>query len=408
MCGLISARSINDTTEVFFHQSKSVLDMNLGENGKRLNEMIDRVHTNSAAGSGLRVKGIKVVGTASPEGSVEINRRLSERRAAAIMDYFSSRTAIGNQTLVSTEYAGRDWDGLYGMVLNDEAVPYRSEVLELIEEIRTNIAREGKDNAENLEQLKKLRGGEPYRYMYGRLFPALRMSKLCVEYAPLSNVVRCDIAPAVFVPVVAVASAAMPEAIVAVPNVKERKPFYMAVKTNMLYDAAALPNLSAEFYLGKNWSITGNWMYGWWDNDNRHRYWRAYGGDITVRRWFGAKAAEKPLTGHHVGVYAGVVTYDFEFGGRGYMGGLPGRTLWDRCNTVAGVEYGYSLPISNRLNIDFTIGIGYLGGKYLEYVPKDNCYEWQSTHRLSWFGPTKAEVSLVWLIGRGNYNHKGR
>nr|WP_147351517.1 DUF3575 domain-containing protein [Bacteroides caccae] len=23
-----------------------------------------------------------------------------------------------------------------------------------------------------------------------------------------------------------------------------------------------------------------------------------------------------------------------------------------------------------------------------------------------WFGPTKAGISLVWLIGRGNYNEK--
>lgn len=42
------------------------------------------------------------------------------------------------------------------------------------------------------------------------------------------------------------------------------KPFYMALKTNMLYDVLAVPNIGVEFYLGKNWSISGNWMYGWW------------------------------------------------------------------------------------------------------------------------------------------------
>ncbi len=376
-------------------------------NGERLNEMLERMRQHNAAGSGLRLKGITVLGTASPEGSVEINRALSERRAAAITDYFSSRMEFPD-SLVRSEYAGRDWRGLQEMVMNDEGVPYRAEVLELIGNIIADIAREGSDNAGNLERLRGLHGGVPYGYMYDRMFPALRRSSLCVEYAPLSNVVRCDLAPASLLPVPVAADGVIPENITVMPVAKEKKPFYMALKTNMLYDAAALPNLSAEFYVGKNWSITGNWMYGWWDNDSRHRYWRAYGGDITVRRWFGTKAAEKPLTGHHLGAYAGVVTYDFEFGGRGYMGGLPGRTLWDRCNVVAGVEYGYSLPISNRLNIDFTIGIGYLGGKYLEYVPKDNCYEWQSTHKLRWFGPTKAEISLVWLIGRGNFNNKGR
>ena len=71
----------------------------------------------------------------------------------------------------------------------------------------------------------------------------------------------------------------------------------MSLSTNMLYDALALPNIGAEFYLGKNWSITGNWMYGWWDNDSQHRYWRAYGGYLAVRKWFGKAANEKPLTG---------------------------------------------------------------------------------------------------------------
>lgn len=51
------------------------------------------------------------------------------------------------------------------------------------------------------------------------------------------------------------------------------------------------------------------------------------------------------------------------------MGGEPGGTLWDKTNYAAGVEYGYSLPVANRLNIDFTLGVGYWGGKYYEYIP---------------------------------------
>ena len=56
------------------------------------------------------------------------------------------------------------------------------------------------------------------------------------------------------------------------------------------------------------------------------------------------------------------------------------------------------------LNIDFSIGLGYMGGEYKEYLPQDGHYVWQSTKRRHWIGPTKAEISLVWLIGRGNTN----
>ena len=169
-----------------------------------------------------------------------------------------------------------------------------------------------------------------------------------------------------------------------------------ALKTNLLLDAIAIPSIGLEIYLGKNWSTTANWHYAWWRNESRSWWWRTYGGDIVLRRWFGRKADEKPLTGHHVGVYGQILTYDFETGGRGYLG--------DRWSYAAGVEYGYSLPIAKRLNIDFTLGVGYLRGEYKEYLPMDECYVWQATKNRKWLGPTKAEVSLVWLLGSGNSN----
>ena len=139
-------------------------------------------------------------------------------------------------------------------------------------------------------------------------------------------------------------------------------------------------------------------MYAWWKSDKRHDYWRTYGGELDVRKYFGRRAKQKPLTGHHLGVYGQMLTYDFELGGTGYQSKL---------SYGAGIEYGYSLPVAKRLNIDFGIGIGYLGGEYKEYEPIDGHYVWQATRQRHWFGPTKAEISLVWLIGRGNTN-KGK
>ena len=176
----------------------------------------------------------------------------------------------------------------------------------------------------------------------------------------------------------------------------EKKPFYLAARTNMLYDLALVPHVGVDIYLGKNFSLSGNWMYSWWKNDNIHWYWRTYGGDAGIRYWFGKAANAKPLTGHHVGLYGQIITYDFELGGRGYLG--------DRWTYGGGLEYGYSLPIAKRLNIDFNLGFGYLGGEFKEYLPIDGHYVWQATKRRQYIGPTKGEISLVWQIGRGNTN----
>ena len=176
----------------------------------------------------------------------------------------------------------------------------------------------------------------------------------------------------------------------------EKKPYYLAARSNMLYDLLLVPNIGLDIYLGKNLSLSANWMYSWWKDDNIHWYWRTYGGDLGIRYWFGKAANEKPLQGHHVGLYGQIITYDFELGGRGYLG--------DRWTYGGGIEYGYSLPVAKRLNIDFGLGFGYLGGEFKEYLPIDGHYVWQATKRRHFIGPTKLEIMLVWQLGRGNIN----
>lgn len=396
------ARETVDSVSLYFRQSDSEIDTTYMDNGKNLKKMAEPYR--GCPDSTYYIKHIHVDGAASPEGNVNINRNLSKRRARKIFNYFSETDTLTAPT-VSFTYLGRDWKGLAAMIANNPEVPYRSDVINLIDDIITSITKKGYDTEDNLVRLKNLHNGEPYRYMYHRMFPFLRASRIYVTYA---------VSPSAPSPLSLIPD--IPTALNVEPGLGEiyrgpvlykekcRHPLYMDLSTNMLSDVLALPNIGMEFYVGKNWSIKADWTYGWWDIDREHRYWRAYGGNVGVRRWFGKAALKKPLTGHHLGISAGIITYDFEFGGRGYMGGLPGKTLWDRFNYTADVEYGYSLPVAKRLNIDFTIGIGYLGGKVIHYVPDGKNYVYQSTKMLNWFGPTKAEISLVWLIGCDNIN----
>lgn len=181
--------------------------------------------------------------------------------------------------------------------------------------------------------------------------------------------------------------------------------FYMNLRSNILCDAALIPNLGAEFYVGRNLSVGAAFYYAWWENDIRHR-WDVNGIEINARWWVGQQSRIKPLSGHHLGFYTQILVYDFEFGNKGYIGGIPGHTIFDHPQIGMGIEYGFSLPVSRRLNLDFSLGVGYLGGKVYDYKVVDSHYVWQSTRRRNWFGPTKAEVSLVWLIGNGNFNIK--
>lgn len=410
-CGFLSAQTVHevrDSVEIYFRQGKIDLVPSLNGNQSALDRIADSLRT-AYSDSVYRLQKILVVGGASPEGSVKFNKWLSEKRAGVLFDYLSRYGELPD-SMKTAQFLGRDWNGLIDMVQNDPQVPYRDETLATLRSIAAEVRGGGTAaKGDPLLRIKRLRGGVPYLYMYTHHFPALRASRLYLWYEKIWN-------PAVPGPVAepTTETPVQPRDTVYVVvhdtvyihmPCPERR-FYMDIRTNMLYDALLVPNIGVEFYLGKDWSVTADWMYGWWKRDPGHWYWRAYGGGVGVRKWFGRAAKEKPLTGHHVGVYGQIFTYDFEAGGRGYMGGKPGGTLWDKMNYAAGIEYGYSLPIGRRLNIDFTVGIGYWGGTYHEYKPIDNCYVWQSTKQRNWFGPTKAEISLVWLIGKGNVNKK--
>jgi hypothetical protein len=160
----------------------------------------------------------------------------------------------------------------------------------------------------------------------------------------------------------------------------------------MLYDVAAVPNIGVELNLGRRWSVGGNWMYAWWKCDAKYRYWRVYGGDIHLQHWFAPKRSKRLFTGHHLGVYGQILTYDFEWGGRGYLG--------DRWSYGGGMEYGYSWRIGKRLNLDASLWLGYVGGEYKEYTPRDTHYLWQVTKQRNYCGPTQVQLSLVWLLDK--------
>lgn len=174
----------------------------------------------------------------------------------------------------------------------------------------------------------------------------------------------------------------------------------LALRTNLLYDLALVPNIGVEWFIDQHWSVAANVMYVWAKNDTRHRYWRILSADVEGRYWLRPQTCDVQ-TGHHFGLYAGFYRYDFEFGGRGWMG---------NANYGGGMSYGYALRLfpkwRERFTLDLNLGLGYLGGTHKEYIPDQGCYVWQRTVRHHLFIPTKAEVTLMWYPRWSFFNKK--
>ncbi len=164
----------------------------------------------------------------------------------------------------------------------------------------------------------------------------------------------------------------------------------LALKTNVLYDGAMTPNIGAEMAINDTWSVAANWIFAWWSNNHKHRFWRINVAEVEGRYWLGNRSNYNFLEGQHLGYYFICGKYDFERGHRGYQSDFSINT---------GISYGYALKIANSWYIDFVLGIGYVGGRNKKYVPRGNAYCLVKRNTLSYFGPSKAEISIVWHIG---------
>lgn len=394
----VAQERVEKRYSLFFRVSRADVDRSYKDNDRTIQIMVEDIK-NTLQHEGVVPDSLLIYATSSPEGSRILNERLAMRRAENSKKLLLKFFPEFSPQNINIETRVNDWSGLIQTIRLDSTIVHRDALLKILSDPEIN------DKEKAIKAIP-----EAYAEVRDKMFDGLRSATITItvvgkrdEYAV---VVERKIEPLIPIhlpsdrlTVNASDKLAIQRSMEQAPaqlTQKEKKNFYMSAKTNMLYDLAAIPNVGAEFYLGKNFSIAANWMYSWWNLDKKSWYWRTYGGDIAVRYWLGKAANEKPLTGHHVGIYGQGLTYDFEVGKKGYLAAQP--------NWSAGLEYGYSLPIAKVLNLDFTMGFGYHWGIFEEYLPIDGHFVWQATKKRQYIGPTKLEISLVWLLGRGNVN----
>ena len=175
----------------------------------------------------------------------------------------------------------------------------------------------------------------------------------------------------------------------------------LAFKTNLLYDAASLVNLGLEVPIGKRFSIAADAVFPWWSNRKEDVTIQMLGGMLEGRYWFGKRDGREPMTGFFAGVQAGAGYFDFQLGNWTGGNGVQGDFY-----LMGGLSAGFAHRISPDLRLEYSLGVGYLRCDFQEYFSAKDTkygdikaipYPWQ-VKRLSGFLPTKASVSLVWMI----------
>lgn len=366
-----------DSLMVYFRLNESVIDPAYKENAKAI-ETIQGLLDEQLVGF------VTLTVSSSPDGPYSANASLAEKRAESIRALFGDRVS---RERIIIEVIPENWEGIIEQVQESYTLRNRKKVLEILLD-------ESIDHDTRERRLKALSFGSTWRYITKMYLPNLRSAsmmhilKVVPKQYMLPRVKSFDVE----------AYTASRTAIqftppkIGPPPVKKESSFAFAIRSNLLYDIALVPNIGIEFHLGKGVSLGFDYNHAWWSLPQKDYFWRLYGGGITLRKYFGKASSQRALSGHHLGLHAQAFVYDFELGGRGQLSDLT---------YVGGLEYGYSLPVSRSLNIDFSVGFGYAGGEYKVYEPEDDCYVWKETRQRHYYGPTKGEISLVWIIGPG-------
>lgn len=392
--------AMGDTTHrvvIYYDENETGVDSGYKENNRAIATLDSLLSQMSEAES---ITALNVETFVSPDGDEAYNARLAAKRSDSIKEFIQRQYPHLEARKIHLTAAGEDWTELRRLVEADANVPDREEVLILIDYHRNDVAK-------RKQLVRKLNRGAAYRYIVSNLLPQLRRSVITVKRkAPEMG--KETIQPASLEPEKEILSEEVRlldtqpdeswgerernqtrEVVVSEAEKPEESRTVLAVKNNVLYDLALAPNIEIEVPIGTRWSLNTEYKCPWWLNSDHGFCYQLLSGGAEGRYWLGNRRKHNRLTGHFIGLYAEGGVYDFQFSGDGYQGKYYG---------AAGISYGYARQLARHFSLEFSFGIGYLTSEYKKYTPYEGDIIWTTSGRYNFIGPTKAKVSLVWLI----------
>lgn len=386
---------------LYFRFDKAVVDKGYMDNDRTLHHLEEILSDRSLTG---RIDSINILSFASPDGGRKYNERLAWQRSTAVKGYLVWKYPHLDQYRIHPRPQGENWQEFRRLIAGDKSLPNREEVLQIIDH--------NPDSERCKTLLRKLDGGRPYHYIRERMLRYLRNAAVCMVWIrpeslpvlpkpapPHAEVLNQPCEPS---HINMKSFQKQQEQTMRNVQVTEKRPLF-ALKTNLLFDAAMMPNIEIEVPIGKRWSVNGEYMFPWWLLDGDKYSLQILTGGLEGRYWLGSRENRmnrEVLTGHFLGLYAGGGKYDLQWEENGYQGEFF---------IAAGISYGYAHRIARNLRLEYNIGIGLLRTDYRHYHARDNYQTllWQENGKYTWFGPTKVKISLVWLLNRKVKTGKG-
>lgn len=122
--------------------------------------------------AGGRIKNIRIMGYASPDGNTKENERLAGNRAIQFKNYLQKQFKMTSGYPVSVDWAGEDWEGLQRLIAGSDK-KYSSRVL--------SVFQQTDDPDSRRKQIKAIDNGAVYKDIEKSFFSRLRRMELVIE-----------------------------------------------------------------------------------------------------------------------------------------------------------------------------------------------------------------------------------
>lgn len=327
-----------------------------------------------------------VTSYASPDGNSFYNRRLAHLRAVAVKGYLVWKYPYLDQYRILIRPQGEDWEGLRQLVNADTSVPDREDVLAILDDVS--------DHIQSKILLRRLNCGYASRYINRYLLPKLRNAAVCTiqlkqpaissfkqpDAASMSSKTEQSVSASIYNNVVdkdGLSDAGLSYSENIRNNVNEpvcvsqtydivcsvfRHPL-IALKTNFLTWvgitpdgklATFRPNLAAEVFFARRWSMSASASYSHWKGGKGNQFWGVSGYSLEPRFWFNGDGTYRWL---YLGAYGQLGDFDYRphpGGDADAIGASSTGTYWS-----AGLSLGIYVPLTRHLGFEAGVRSGY-------------------------------------------------
>ena len=362
---------------IYFRVNESTLDPDYQGNAQTIETMIHEISM------GLRAKDrvacqIEIAASASPEGRYHHNEKLSERRMQVVLSALRKNIDVTDVTF-HTNSLVEDWSIVAAYIAEDQQVPRRQEVLEIINNF---------DGQQDIRaELQKI-GGGAYDYILNNFFPLLRSTKVVAVY-DLSERFAQPQLQSVSVTITQTADAPQPQLNIPPPAPGKQIKSFIKLKTNLLGIGFGHANIAVEYAFAEHFSVALPFYYsGGFDYLRETLKFRGIVLQPEVRYYI------KGNEGFYAGAHLGIGWYNFALDGEYRIQDHRGR----RPAIGGGIGIGYTLPFKKhpRWGMEFAVGAGVYDVKYDVFYNEPNGAYAEHGKRGVFFGVDNAAISFTY------------